>query len=139
MRPSILAFVLVATCGDDRPNPAADSRPPDVGVLADASDGASEGEDVLAGSGEIVLAHSDSNMVPVASIVIEDGYSYVFVLGDDQQTVHRCRVETGIVNGNLIEILSGVMPGERVVDKGAGFLKDGDRVNVVADDVERPS
>lgn len=89
--------------------------------------------------GEIVLAHSDSNMVPVASIVIEDGYSYVFVLGDDQQTVHRRRVETGIVNGNLIEILSGVMPGERVVDKGAGFLKDGDRVNVVADDVERPS
>ena len=43
------------------------------------------------------------------------------------------------MNGNLIEILSGVMPGERVVDKGAGFLKDGDRVNVVADDVERPS
>lgn len=89
--------------------------------------------------GEIVLAHSDSNMVPVASVVIEDGYSYVFVIGDDQQTVQRRRIETGIVNGNLIEILSGVAPGERVVDKGAGFLKDGDRVNVVAADVERPS
>ncbi|MBB6094454.1 RND family efflux transporter MFP subunit [Povalibacter uvarum] len=89
--------------------------------------------------GEIVLAHSDSNMVPVASVVIEDGYSYVFVLGADGHTVQRRRIETGIVDGNLIEIVSGVNPGERVVDKGAGFLKDGDRVDVALADAERPS
>lgn len=89
--------------------------------------------------GEIVLAHSDSNMVPVASVVIEDGYSYVFVLDSDEHTVRRRRIETGIVDGNLIEILSGVSPGERVVDKGAGFLKDGDRVDVVAANADQPS
>ena len=31
----------------------------------------------------------------------------------------------------LNEIVSGVEPGERIVDKGAGFLKDGDRVRVI--------
>jgi hypothetical protein len=35
------------------------------------------------------------------------------------------------VRGKQIEIVSGVQPGERIVDKGAGFLKDGDRVRVV--------
>ena len=29
-----------------------------------------------------------------------------------------------------IEVVCGVEAGERIVDKGAGFLKDGDRVNV---------
>ena len=87
--------------------------------------------------GEIVLAHSESSMVPVVSVVIEDGYSYVFVVDGD--IVHRRRVQTGTVDGNLIEVLDGVTPDDRIVDKGAGFLKDGDRVNVVAADAERPS
>ena len=67
---------------------------------------------------------------PIASVVIQDGYSYLFVV-TDQQTVQRRRVETGMVKENSIEIVSGIQPGERIVEKGAGFLKDGDRVNVV--------
>jgi hypothetical protein len=35
------------------------------------------------------------------------------------------------VRDKQIEIVGGVEPGERIVDKGAGFLKDGDRVRVV--------
>ena len=37
---------------------------------------------------------------------------------------------------NMIEIVAGVETQERVVDKGAGFLKDSDRVNVVKSHVE---
>ena len=90
--------------------------------------------------GEIVLDHSSAKMAPIASVVIQDGYSYVFVLAA-AQTVQRRHVETGIVKGNSIEIVSGVQPGERIVDKGAGFLKDGDRVSVVRSDsgAEQPS
>jgi HlyD family secretion protein len=80
--------------------------------------------------GEIVLGQSAASMVPLSSIVTQDGYTYVFVVSD-QQLVARRRVETGAVRGKQIEIVSGVQPGERVVDKGAGFLKDGDRVRVV--------
>jgi multidrug efflux pump subunit AcrA (membrane-fusion protein) len=68
-------------------------------------------------------------MVPLESIVSSDGYSYVFVLSEDN-TVARRRVETGAIHDESIEVVSGVETGERIVDKGAGFLKDGDRVNV---------
>jgi RND family efflux transporter MFP subunit len=85
--------------------------------------------------GEIVLDHSPTPMLPVASVVVQDGYSYVFLIKADS-TVERRRVETGSVKDDLIEIVSGVQPQERVVEKGAGFLKDLDRVNVVQSGVE---
>jgi multidrug efflux pump subunit AcrA (membrane-fusion protein) len=81
--------------------------------------------------GEIVIGQQPAHMLPIASVVIQDGYSYVFVI-DEQQSVQRRRVETGMVKQDAIEILSGIEPGERVVVKGAGFLKDGEKVNVVA-------
>lgn len=80
--------------------------------------------------GEILLDHQSAKMAPIASVVIQDGYSYLFVV-TDKQTVERRRVETGMVKDNAIEIVSGIQSGERVVEKGAGFLKDGDKVNVV--------
>ncbi len=80
--------------------------------------------------GEILLERSAASMVPLSSIVTQDGYSYVFVVSG-QQVVARRRVETGAVRDKQIEIVSGVQPGERIVDKGAGFLKDGDPVRVV--------
>ena len=80
--------------------------------------------------GEILLGQSAASMASLSSIVTQDGYTYVFVVSD-QQLVARRRVETGAVRDKQIEIVSGVQPGERIVDKGAGFLKDGDRVRVV--------
>jgi RND family efflux transporter MFP subunit len=83
--------------------------------------------------GEILLQQSTGHMAPIASVIIQDGYSYVFVL-IEEQTVQRRRVQTGAVQGKLIEIVEGLQVGERIVDKGAGFLKDGDRVSVVIGD-----
>ena len=79
--------------------------------------------------GEIEIGTGPAYMVPLGSIVSSDGYSYVFVLSEDN-TVARRRVETGAIHDESIEVVSGVETGERIVDKGAGFLKDGDRVNV---------
>ena len=79
--------------------------------------------------GEIEIGTGPAYMVPLGSIVSSDGYSYVFVLSEDN-TVARRRVETGAIHDESIEVVSGVEAGERIVDKGAGFLKDGDRVNV---------
>jgi RND family efflux transporter MFP subunit len=87
--------------------------------------------------GEILLGQTPAQMAPLGSVVIQDGYSYVFVL-TSQQTVQRRHVTTGIIKDSSIEIVSGVEPGERIVDKGAGFLKDGDRVNVVVAESEQP-
>jgi RND family efflux transporter MFP subunit len=84
--------------------------------------------------GQIVTGVGAANMAPLASIATQDGYSYVFTV-NASNIVERRRVETGVVNGDSIEVVSGLGPGERVVDKGAGFLREGDRVSVVTQPV----
>ena len=79
--------------------------------------------------GEIEIGASAGFTVPLESIVSADGYSYVFVL-DDDNTVARQRIETGALQEGAMEIIGGLEGGERIVVKGAGFLKDGDRVAV---------
>jgi HlyD family secretion protein len=79
--------------------------------------------------GEIAIGTGLAYMVPLESIVSSDGYSYVFVLSEDN-TVARRRVETGAMHDGAIEVVDGVEAGERIVNKGAGFLKDGDLVDV---------
>ena len=82
--------------------------------------------------GEIEVSHGTAATLPLASVVVRDGYSYVFVVAADQR-VERRRVETGGIRDGRIEIVSGVNSGERVVERGAGFLQDGDRIAVVSE------
>ena len=67
--------------------------------------------------------------MPLQSVVSSDGYSYVFVLKPDN-TVERRRIETAGVRDSEIEVTDGIRGGDMIVGKGAGFLKDGDLVNV---------
>jgi RND family efflux transporter MFP subunit len=79
--------------------------------------------------GEIAIGTGPAYMVPLESVVSSDGYSYVFVLAENN-VVARRRIETGAIHDGSIEVVSGVEAGERIVEKGAGFLKDGDLVSV---------
>jgi HlyD family secretion protein len=79
--------------------------------------------------GEIEIGRAPAFTVPLQSVVSSDGYSYVFVLRSGD-TVERRRVETGAVRTDQIEVIEGIEAGEMIVGKGAGFLKDGDVVNV---------
>jgi RND family efflux transporter MFP subunit len=79
--------------------------------------------------GDIEVARAMAFTVPLQSVVNADGYSYVFVLKPDN-TVERRRVETAGVRDSEIEVTSGIETGDMIVGKGAGFLKDGDLVNV---------
>jgi len=79
--------------------------------------------------GDIETSRGPALTVPLESVVSADGYSYVFVLGAGN-VVERRRIDTGIVRASDIEVVSGLMAGENIVVEGAGFLKDGDRVNV---------
>jgi RND family efflux transporter MFP subunit len=80
-------------------------------------------------SGEIEISHGSALTAPLASIVSSDGYNYLFVLRPDN-TVERRKVKIGQVREANVEIISGVSAGELIVNKGAGFLKNGDLVNV---------
>jgi HlyD family secretion protein len=80
--------------------------------------------------GRIEYSQSEAILVPVDALVSSDGYSYVFVVQSDK-TVRRQMIQTGTIQGESIEVLGGLEPGANIVTSGAGFLKDGDLVNVV--------
>ena len=80
--------------------------------------------------GRIEFDRSEALLVPVGALVSSDGYSYVFIVQSDR-TVRRQMIQTGTIQGENIEVLGGLEPGANIVTTGAGFLKDGDLVNVV--------
>ncbi|MES2623901.1 MAG: efflux RND transporter periplasmic adaptor subunit [Pseudomonadota bacterium] len=80
--------------------------------------------------GKIEFTASSAQLIPLTSLVSSDGYNYVFVVGADRH-VRRQMIETGVIQGNSIEVIKGLQTGDNIVTKGAGFLKDGDLVNVV--------
>jgi len=83
--------------------------------------------------GEIEISTSAAATLPLASVIVRDGFSYVFVV-NDKQGVERRRIQPGALRNGRVEVLSGLQKTDRVVDRGAGFLKDGDTVRVVESD-----
>lgn len=83
--------------------------------------------------GQVHIGQQQALLLPVASIVMQDGYSYVFVLDDDDH-VHRRLVQPAGVHADLVQVAQGVEPGDTIAVKGAGFLKDGDLVQVAGPD-----
>ena len=80
-------------------------------------------------SGRFNLGRSKALTVPASSVLVRDGFSYLFKLGADSR-VALSKIETGRREGDRIEVTAGLQPGEAVVDSGVGFLADGDSVAV---------
>lgn len=80
--------------------------------------------------GEFDLGSTPALTVPQSALVVRDGFSYVYRVGDDQR-VARLKVQTGRLAGERVEVTEGLAPGTRLVASGAGFLNDGDLVRVV--------
>ncbi|GKS96042.1 efflux RND transporter periplasmic adaptor subunit [Acidovorax sp. SUPP2825] len=90
--------------------------------------------DVRAGMfarGDFLLGQRDALSVPQSSVVVRDGFSSVFEIGEGSRVVMR-RVQTGQRTGDRVEIVSGLQPGVTVVERGGAFLNDGDLVRVQA-------
>jgi hypothetical protein len=68
--------------------------------------------------------------VPEISVILRPAGKVVYVVKDGQ-ALQRV-VATGVKQGGVIEIVSGVSAGEQVVVDGAGFLTDQAPVRVVA-------
>jgi len=81
-------------------------------------------------SGSFELGDSSALLVPQTTLVMRDGFSYVYKLGDDNR-VSRIKVQTGRQAGDRIEITSAFDANTRLVASGAGFLNEGDLVRVV--------
>ncbi len=100
-------------------------------------------------SGTISMETRPALVVPAVSIIIRDGRTYVFTVGDavpsgnaqKNEALHKVAqqpVTTGRHKGSDVEIAAGLDSGARVVMQGAGFLNEGDIVRVVGEADTQP-
>jgi RND family efflux transporter MFP subunit len=82
-------------------------------------------------SGRFELGASDALTLPQQAVVVRDGFTYVFRVNPDKK-VSRVKVTAGRRIGDQVEVVSGIDASSSVVVSGAGFLNDGDLVNVAA-------
>ncbi|MDY7035911.1 MAG: efflux RND transporter periplasmic adaptor subunit [Thermodesulfobacteriota bacterium] len=76
-----------------------------------------------------VEEHEGVHIIPEDAIIEANNYRFVFVLNEN--TAHRRKITTGIVEGGQIEVTSGLKQGEVVVIAGQYDLKDGSPVNII--------
>lgn len=117
-----------------RISPAFNAQSRMATVYADISPGSHAHAGMYA-TGMIEMGLNKVITVPAESVVIRDGYSYVFKLakqGEATQVVQQ-PVTTGRHQENQVEIIVGLNQGEHVANKGAGFLRDGDHVRLVSE------
>ncbi len=112
-------------------NPAANAGGTyDIEIEIDNADGKLKSG--MFGEVNFVKDESDKTIVlPVDSVITKGGEKYVFVLKDN--TAVKTPVQTGIENGNEIEITSGLTENMDVVIKGQTYLEDGDHIEVAPD------
>jgi membrane fusion protein (multidrug efflux system) len=79
-------------------------------------------------------AHDNALVVPVSAVLLELSGSYVFVV-DDKNIARRRLVQTGLSDDMMIEIVTGLKAGEKVVTIGQFRLSDGDAVKIVPEPV----
>jgi RND family efflux transporter MFP subunit len=73
---------------------------------------------------------ADATVIPKRALIEEDGNNYVYVAQND--TAKRTKVELGYEREGLVEIRSGVEPGQNVVVAGQGALKEGGKIKVLS-------
>jgi cobalt-zinc-cadmium efflux system membrane fusion protein len=70
----------------------------------------------------IVTTEGDSSLgVPREAIVYDGTSAHVWIARSDQ-SVERREIKTGLSNGQMVEILNGLRPGESVISKGTLFV-----------------
>ncbi|WP_151637046.1 efflux RND transporter periplasmic adaptor subunit [Noviherbaspirillum aerium] len=114
--PTVDPQTRIALVYVDLPQSSERDAPPKAGMFA---------------RGEFDLGSSKALTVPQQSVVVRDGFSYVFRVNPDNR-VSQVKVQTGRRLSGRIEILDGMADDAVLVGNGAGFLNDGDLVKVVS-------
>ena len=79
--------------------------------------------------GIIYDTHEDTMLVPKVALVTEDKDAFVFVVSDG--VAHKKLVETGFVNNESVEIVSGIERSDLVITMGQRNLKDQTQVEII--------
>ena len=78
-----------------------------------------------------MIKHEKENVVvvPLYSVINRDNHQYVFV--NDKNIARRKEVKTGIIQGWLVEITDGLLPGEEVLVEGHRTVEAGQQIKVL--------
>jgi membrane fusion protein (multidrug efflux system) len=87
---------------------------------------------------DLTLNPRDAIVVPEAAVVPSQGRQYVFVV-DEESVARRIEVELGRRRPGHVEIVSGVVPGQRVVTQGIAQVRPGSRVRIVNQEGAAPT
>ncbi len=79
--------------------------------------------------GIIYDTHTDAMLIPKVALVTEDKDAYVFII--DEGVAYKKLVQTGFVNNNDVEIVSGISPSDLVITMGQRNLKDKTQVELI--------
>jgi len=80
-------------------------------------------------SAEIIVAEKKGIALPLSAITTADGKTVARKV--ENGIVKLVEVETGVQDGQLLEIVSGLAAGDEVVAKAGAYVRDGDRINPV--------
>ncbi|WP_409529879.1 efflux RND transporter periplasmic adaptor subunit [Shinella sp.] len=80
-------------------------------------------------SADIVVEEKQGIVLPLSAITTADGKTVARKV--ENGVVRLVPVETGIQDGQGIEIVSGLSAGDEVVAKAGAYVRDGDRINPV--------
>lgn len=80
-------------------------------------------------SADIVVEEKQGIVLPLSAVTTADGKTVARKV--ENGVVRLVPVETGIQDGQGIEIVSGLAAGDEVVAKAGAYVRDGDRINPV--------
>jgi multidrug efflux pump subunit AcrA (membrane-fusion protein) len=78
----------------------------------------------------MVQSRHNGLVLPIAAVVDRGGQKFVFSVAAER--ARMVPVQTGVITGDEIEIVSGLQGNETIVAAGADRLENGDRLNVQA-------
>ena len=79
---------------------------------------------------DIILDEIEATMlIPEESVLTSEDFSYVFVIEEDIAKLKE--VNIGISSNGMIQILSGISSGDKVVTLGHEKLKDGSKIKII--------
>lgn len=81
----------------------------------------------------VLQSAGNAIVVPANAVVSKDNNSYLYLVNrhdDGSVTVKETLVTTGMENGEMIQITSGVSAGREIVIKGQTYISDGEEVQL---------
>jgi RND family efflux transporter MFP subunit len=79
--------------------------------------------------GQIQIGEAQALTIPQSALVLRDGNSYVFEIGENNIVQQRL-VKTGRRQDDRVEIMEGIQATAKLVATGGAFLNEGDKVQL---------